>query len=101
LYDVVGIWSVTGRGSETEDEVDGVNVNEVEYRNPKWTVDPKAERKRKKEPAVAPQVHFDNPMNKEPHVAILGGGMSGLVCALTLEQLGIRSTVFDTVSFSL
>ncbi|KAG0619133.1 hypothetical protein M758_4G119800 [Ceratodon purpureus] len=68
----------------------------VEYRHPDWKEDPKAARKAKREPAVAPQVHFENPMSKQPHVAILGGGMSGLVCALTLEELGIRSTVFDT-----
>lgn len=68
----------------------------VEYKHPDWKEDPKAARKAKREPAVAPQVHFDSPMSKQPHVAILGGGMSGLVCALTLEELGIRSTVFDT-----
>lgn len=68
----------------------------VEYKHPDWKEDPKAARKAKMRPAVAPQVHFETPMSKQPHVAILGGGMSGLVCALTLEQLGIRSTVFDT-----
>jgi heterodisulfide reductase subunit A-like polyferredoxin len=73
----------------------------VEYRHPDWKEDPKAARKAKREPAVAPQVHFESPMSKQPHVAILGGGMSGLVCALTLEELGIGSTVFDTVSSSL
>ncbi len=62
-----------------------------------WKQDPKLERKRKKEPAVAEQVQFATPMNKQPRIAILGGGMSGLVCALTLEELGISSTVFDTV----
>jgi predicted NAD/FAD-dependent oxidoreductase len=41
-------------------------------------------------------VQFATPMNKQPRIAILGGGMSGLVCALTLEELGISSTVFDT-----
>lgn len=70
----------------------------VEYKHPDWKEDPKAARKAKMRPAVAPQVHFETPMSKQPHVAILGGGMSGLVCALTLEQLGIRSTVFDTVT---
>jgi len=69
----------------------------VEYRHPDWKEDPKAARKARREPAVAPQVQFETPMSKQPHVAILGGGMSGLVCALTLEELGIRSTVFDTV----
>ncbi|KAL4179039.1 hypothetical protein AMTRI_Chr13g85260 [Amborella trichopoda] len=42
------------------------------------------------------QVVFTAPLSDEPHVAIIGGGMTGLICALTLEQRGIRSTVFDT-----
>lgn len=32
----------------------------------------------------------------DPTVAIIGGGISGLICALTLEERNIRSTVFDT-----
>ncbi|CAI5458444.1 unnamed protein product [Closterium sp. Yama58-4] len=35
-------------------------------------------------------------MSRDPHVAILGGGMAGLMCALGLAERGIRSTVFDT-----
>ncbi|CAM9459484.1 unnamed protein product, partial [Heterosigma akashiwo] len=31
-----------------------------------------------------------------PTVAVIGGGISGLVCAKTLEENGIRATVFDT-----
>ncbi|KAG6550079.1 hypothetical protein Mapa_008035 [Marchantia paleacea] len=50
---------------------------------------------KKKKPVVEP-VNFQTPMNKNPNIAILGGGMSGLVCALTLQELGINSTVFDT-----
>ena len=30
-------------------------------------------------------------------MAIIGGGMAGLVCALNLEARGVKSTVFDTV----
>ena len=29
-------------------------------------------------------------------VAVVGGGISGLCCALRLQELGIRATVFDT-----
>ncbi|KAL2609950.1 hypothetical protein R1flu_028523 [Riccia fluitans] len=49
----------------------------------------------KKKPVIEP-VNFETPMNKTPNIAILGGGMSGLICALRLEELGINSTVFDT-----
>lgn len=42
------------------------------------------------------QVEFTTVVRDDPHVAVIGGGMSGLICALTLEQRGIRSTVFDT-----
>ncbi|KAA8537044.1 hypothetical protein F0562_029522 [Nyssa sinensis] len=42
------------------------------------------------------QVSFTAPVSDDPIVAIIGGGMSGLVCALNLEKRGIRSTVFDT-----
>ncbi|KAJ0080050.1 hypothetical protein Patl1_23267 [Pistacia atlantica] len=31
-----------------------------------------------------------------PHVGIIGGGMAGLACALSLDQKGVKSTVFDT-----
>lgn len=43
------------------------------------------------------QVSFTAPISDDPVVAIIGGGMSGLLCALQLENRGIRSTVFDTV----
>lgn len=39
---------------------------------------------------------FTAPLPDDPVVGIIGGGMSGLVCALHLEKRGIRSTVFDT-----
>ncbi|XP_052194781.1 LOW QUALITY PROTEIN: uncharacterized protein LOC127802796 [Diospyros lotus] len=45
---------------------------------------------------VQEQVMFSGPLSGDPHVAIIGGGMSGLLCALTLDGRGIRSTVFDT-----
>ncbi|KAI3448714.1 hypothetical protein Pfo_005379 [Paulownia fortunei] len=42
------------------------------------------------------QVEFTAPVSSDPVVGIIGGGMSGLVCALYLEKRGIKSTVFDT-----
>lgn len=54
------------------------------------------EEKKKKPPKIREQVRILSPLNSNPHIAILGGGMSGLICALTLEERGIRSTVFDT-----
>ncbi|KAI3725716.1 hypothetical protein L1987_65508 [Smallanthus sonchifolius] len=42
------------------------------------------------------QVTFTAPVSDDPVVAIIGGGMSGLLCALQLEKRGVRSTVFDT-----
>ncbi|KAK9146470.1 hypothetical protein Sjap_006373 [Stephania japonica] len=42
------------------------------------------------------QVVFKTPLADDPVVAVIGGGMSGLICALFLEKRGIRSTVFDT-----
>ncbi|KAK1288862.1 hypothetical protein QJS10_CPB19g01151 [Acorus calamus] len=42
------------------------------------------------------QVNFTSPVPDDPVVAIVGGGVSGLVCALNLERRGVRSTVFDT-----
>lgn len=43
------------------------------------------------------QLIFNAPVSDDPLVAIIGGGMSGLLCALGLEKRGIRSTVFDSV----
>lgn len=43
------------------------------------------------------QVVFTSPVRSDPVVGIIGGGIAGLVCAATLEERGIRSTVFDTV----
>ncbi|KAJ7973501.1 FAD/NAD(P)-binding oxidoreductase family protein [Quillaja saponaria] len=42
------------------------------------------------------QVSFTAPISDDPIVAIIGGGMSGLICGLNLEKRGVRSTVFDT-----
>jgi predicted NAD/FAD-dependent oxidoreductase len=44
----------------------------------------------------SPQVAFPKPFPQSPNVAIIGGGLSGLVCALQLAERGIKSTVFDT-----
>eukprot|EP00250_Pteridium_aquilinum_P002648 c12872_g1_i1 orf=1278-3161(-) len=52
--------------------------------------------KRKKPPKIREQVRIVSPIRKDPKIAILGGGMSGLICALTLQEKGIHSTVFDT-----
>ncbi|XP_062178262.1 uncharacterized protein LOC133883078 isoform X2 [Alnus glutinosa] len=42
------------------------------------------------------QVMFTTPVPDDPLVAVIGGGMSGLICAKHLEKRGVRSTVFDT-----
>lgn len=42
------------------------------------------------------QVTFTAPVSSDPHVGIIGGGMAGLACALTLDKRGVKSTVFDT-----
>lgn len=43
------------------------------------------------------QVKFSTAIPDDPVVGIIGGGMSGLICAWHLEKRGVRSTVFDTV----
>eukprot|EP00798_Chlamydomonas_sp_ICE-L_P002716 gene2716-12589_t len=42
------------------------------------------------------QVEWDKPLSSDPTVAIIGGGISGLACALELKRQSIRCTVFDT-----
>ncbi|KAK8306877.1 hypothetical protein V6Z11_D03G156600, partial [Gossypium hirsutum] len=42
------------------------------------------------------QVKFTAGVSADPHVGIIGGGMAGLLCALSLEKRGVKSTVFDT-----
>ncbi|XP_022143212.1 uncharacterized protein LOC111013130 isoform X2 [Momordica charantia] len=42
------------------------------------------------------QVTFATALSEDPVVAIIGGGMAGIMCALSLEKRGVRSTVFDT-----
>jgi hypothetical protein len=41
---------------------------------------------------------FNGEVPEDATVAIIGGGLSGLICAQVLSDQGIRSTVFDTVS---
>lgn len=41
---------------------------------------------------------FSGEVPEDATVAIIGGGLSGLICAQVLSEQGIRSTVFDTVS---
>ena len=43
------------------------------------------------------QVTFTAPVSSDPRVGIIGGGMAGLACALSLDKRGVKSTVFDTV----
>lgn len=43
------------------------------------------------------QVNFTAPISDDPVVGIIGGGISGLICAEYLAKRGVRSTVFDTV----
>jgi NADPH-dependent 2,4-dienoyl-CoA reductase/sulfur reductase-like enzyme len=50
-----------------------------------------------KKTLIQEQVVFTAPVSDDPVVAIIGGGMAGLTCALNLEKRGVRSTVFDTV----
>ncbi|GJP68291.1 hypothetical protein CLOP_g25021 [Closterium sp. NIES-67] len=52
--------------------------------------------RQKRSHVVQEPAEFPEPMSRDPHVAILGGGMAGLMCALGLAERGIRSTVFDT-----
>ncbi len=47
-------------------------------------------------PRKPKQVAFPKPFPRSPNVAIIGGGLSGLVCSIELARRGIRSTVFDT-----
>ncbi|CAL0301811.1 unnamed protein product [Lupinus luteus] len=42
------------------------------------------------------QVTFTAPFSDDPVVAIIGGGISGLICALFLNNRGLRSTLFDS-----
>ncbi|KAJ4832621.1 hypothetical protein Tsubulata_001349 [Turnera subulata] len=42
------------------------------------------------------QVNFTAQIPTDPRVGIIGGGMAGLLCALSLEKRGVKSTVFDT-----
>ncbi|KAL0552657.1 hypothetical protein IC582_011775 [Cucumis melo] len=42
------------------------------------------------------QVTFTSALSDDPLIAIIGGGMAGIMCALSLEKRGVRSTVFDT-----
>lgn len=48
------------------------------------------------QPAELRQTEFASPFPSDPLTAIIGGGLSGLVCALELARRGLRSVVFDT-----
>lgn len=60
--------------------------NNMKYRN-SW---------HRKEVDESTQKTFPTPLKKDPVVAIIGGGLSGLCCARRLAQLGIKSVIFDT-----
>ncbi|XP_027350395.1 uncharacterized protein LOC113861635 isoform X1 [Abrus precatorius] len=42
------------------------------------------------------QVTFTSPLSDDPNVAIIGGGIAGIICAIFLDKRGVRSTLFDT-----
>lgn len=42
------------------------------------------------------QHRLPSPLPTNPHIAIVGGGLAGLACALELASHQIQSTVFDT-----
>ncbi|KAH7299218.1 hypothetical protein KP509_24G000600 [Ceratopteris richardii] len=83
-----------GRGTSSRNRTFSSNVDEDAGRN--YVANGSLEGKRKKPPKIREQVRITSPIGSDPKVAILGGGMSGLMCALTLQEKGIRSTVFDT-----
>lgn len=39
--------------------------------------------------------HAANPSQQQPTVAIIGGGMAGLNCALELKKMGVRATIYE------
>ena len=41
-------------------------------------------------------MRWEQPFSSDPAVAVIGGGLAGLSCALELARLGMRSVVFDT-----
>ncbi|KAK9087219.1 hypothetical protein Syun_029613 [Stephania yunnanensis] len=72
------------------------NSNKPTRRNPRISSYGTSRRSILKKSFNQEQVVFKTKLADEPVVAIIGGGMSGLICALFLEKSGIRSTVFDT-----
>ncbi|KAK9083453.1 hypothetical protein Scep_029924 [Stephania cephalantha] len=72
------------------------NSNRPTRRNPRISSYGTSRRSILKKSFNQEQVVFKTQLADEPVVAIIGGGMSGLICALFLEKRGIRSTVFDT-----
>ena len=42
------------------------------------------------------QVIWPQPLRQDANVAVIGGGLAGLSCALELARLGMRSVLFDT-----
>ena len=85
------------RGSRRTSEVDSDKIKGRKNTLLEDGITP-APSKRIKPPKIKEQVKILSPLNNNPNVAILGGGMSGIMCALALQEKGIRSTVFDTVS---
>lgn len=47
--------------------------------------------------AADKQASFASPFPEDPVTAIVGGGLSGLVCALELARAGLRSAVGDVL----
>ncbi|XP_010278109.1 PREDICTED: uncharacterized protein LOC104612410 isoform X1 [Nelumbo nucifera] len=70
--------------------------NKPTRRNPRKSSYGSSRRSILKKSFTQEQVIFTKSVPEDPVVAIIGGGLSGLACALSLEKRGIRSTVFDT-----
>jgi len=50
----------------------------------------------RREVDTSQQVIWPGPLRQDPNVAVIGGGLAGLSCALGLARQGVRSVVFDT-----
>ncbi|XP_068635546.1 uncharacterized protein [Aristolochia californica] len=83
-------------GNDNPDSRNVVPGNKLNRRNPRRSSHGTSRRSALKKSFSQEQVVFSNPIADDPMVGIIGGGMSGLICALYLERRGVRSTVFDT-----